>query len=136
MLPSISTADPSTLNGLRNAWRRRPTSALARSSAPVPDREHDELVATDAGDGVRLAENRLEPARERLQHEVACAMTPHVVDLLEAVEVDRDEREGFARPSRATERLLDAVVEQDAVGQAGQRVTDASEWALLTRRLR
>ena len=63
------------------------------------DREHDELVATDARDGVRLAENRLETAREGLQHEVACAMTAHVVDLLEAVEIDRDEREGLARPA-------------------------------------
>ena len=61
--------------------------------------EHDELVATDARDGVRLADDRLEPARERLQHDVACAVTSHVVDLLEAVEVDRDEREGLARPS-------------------------------------
>ena len=51
-------------------------------------------------------------------------MAAHVVDVLEAVEVDRDEREGLARPARAAERLLDAVVEQDAVGQAGQRVAE------------
>ena len=36
MLPSISTAAPSTRNGLRSALRRRPTSAVARSSPPVP----------------------------------------------------------------------------------------------------
>ena len=124
MLPSISTAVPSMLNGLRSAWRRRPDERCRALVAPGSDREDDELVAADARDRVRLAHDRLEPARERLQHAVACAVTADVVDVLEAVEVDRDERERLARPSRAAERLLDAVVEQHAVGQPGQRVAD------------
>ena len=36
MLPSISTAAPSTRNGRRSAFWSRPTSAPARSSLPVP----------------------------------------------------------------------------------------------------
>ena len=89
MLPSISTAAPSTRNGRRSALRSRPTSAPARSSLAGPDREHDELVAADACDGVRFADDRLEAPRERLQNGVAGAVAADVVDVLEAVEVDR-----------------------------------------------
>ena len=89
-----------------------------------PDREHDELVASDARDRVGLAHDRLEPPRERLEHDVARAVAADVVDVLEAVEVDRDQRERLARPARASERLLDAVVEEDAVRQAGERIAE------------
>jgi hypothetical protein len=70
---------------------------------------------TDAGDGVRLAHDCLEAPRERLQHQVAGAVPAHVVDVLEPVEVDGDQRERLARAARAAERLLDAILEQDAV---------------------
>ncbi len=62
-----------------------------------PDGEHDELVSADAGDRVRFANDGLEPARERLQDRVAGAVASHVVHVLEAVEVDRDQRERLAR---------------------------------------
>ena len=65
--------------------------------APRAHREHHELVAADAGDGVRLAHDCLESAGERSQHGVAGTVTADVVDVLEAVEVDHDERERLAR---------------------------------------
>ena len=61
---------------------------------------------------------------ERLQHEIAGAMPADVVHVLEAVEVDRDEGERLARAPRAAERLLDAVVEQHTVREAGERVAE------------
>ncbi len=85
-------------------------------------RQHDELVSADARDRVALADDRLEPARERPEDHVACPVPAHVVDVLEAVEVDRDQREGLTRPARTLECLLDAVVEEDAVRQSRERV--------------
>jgi hypothetical protein len=45
-----------------------------------------------------------------------------VVDLLEAVEVEVDERELAARAARARDRLLQGVLELQAVRDLGQRV--------------
>ena len=63
-------------------------------------------------------------------------MAADVVDVLEAVEVDDDQRERLARPACAAERLLDPVLEQHAVREAGQRVAQACECALPSRQLR
>ena len=52
-------------------------------------------------------------------------MPAHVVDALEAVEVDDEQRERLGRPLGARERLLDAVVEQRSVREAGQRVPES-----------
>ena len=111
MLPSISTEDPSTLKGFR--------SALLASGA---EREHDELVSADAGDGVGLAYDRLEAAGERLQHDVAGAVPSDVVHVLETVEIDGDEGEALAGASRPPEGLLDSVLQEHAVREAGKRI--------------
>ena len=97
MLPSISIDAPSTRNGRRSAWRRRPTSAARGVVAAGLHRQDDELVAADAGDRVasrRIASNR---RAKRPQDCVAGSVAADVVDVLEAVEVDHDEREGLAR---------------------------------------
>jgi hypothetical protein len=47
-----------------------------------------------------------------------------VVDLLEVVEVHQHHAAARAGPARGPDRLLDAVAEQDAVGQPGERVVD------------
>ena len=57
------------------------------------------------------------------QHGVAGGVALGVVDLLEAVEVDEEDRRAAGRcASSVGQRLVDAVDEQGAVGQAGQRV--------------
>jgi len=50
-----------------------------------------------------------------------------VVDLLEAVEVDHEQAEGLRGPSRPLQRLLHSIVEEDAVGEAGERVGEGEE---------
>ena len=105
--------------------QRVPQPSDERAGAVVAsgdDREDDELVAADASNRVRLADDRLEAAREGLQHDVAGSVTPDVVDVLEAVEIDDDERERLARTARSAECLLDAVVEEGAVGKIGEWV--------------
>ena len=86
------------------------------------EREDDELVAADARHGVAGAHDRLEASRQRAQDRVAGAVTADVVDVLEAVEVDDDERERLVRPARTMERLLDAILEQHSVRQPGERI--------------
>ena len=88
-----------------------------------PPREDDELVAAHAGDGVRLADDRLEAPSDRPQHLVARFVSPDVVDALEPVEIDDEERERLPAASSASERLCDPVVEQRAIREAGQPIT-------------
>ena len=108
------------------APERLPHATDERRSLLVPcrpERQHDELVPADPGDGVRRAHDRLEPARDGAQHLVARLVTAHVVDPLEAVEVDDEEGERLLRATRSGERLLDTVVEERAIRQPGERVT-------------
>ena len=49
-------------------------------------------------------------------------MSPDVVDALEPVEVDDEERERLPAPSSASERLCDPVVEQRPVRKPGEPV--------------
>ena len=89
---------------------------------PGPERDDDELVSADARDRVRRAHDRLETPSDRAQNLVPRLVAAYVVDALESVEVDDEERERLLRPARPRQRLLDAVVQQRAVRQPGQRV--------------
>ena len=84
--------------------------------------EHDELVAADPGDRVGLAERRREPRRDGTQQAVAGVVAERVVHLLEAVEVDEQRRAVGAAPAGPGEHLLDAVEDERAVREPGERV--------------
>jgi len=47
-----------------------------------------------------------------------------VVDRLEVVEVDEEDADAAATPGRAGDRVGDAVAEEGAVGEAGERVVE------------
>ena len=94
-------------------------------------REDDELVAADARHGVARTHDSLEPPAERAKNGVSGAMAPDVVHVLEAVEVDRDEREGLLHPLGALERLVDPVLEENAVRQPCERVPQGLRSGLL-----
>jgi hypothetical protein len=81
-----------------------------------------ELVAAQAGDGVVLAEQARQALAHLAQDLVAVVVTERVVDLLEAIEVEQ--HHGHARPGApgGVDRLLGARTEEDAVGQARQRI--------------
>ena len=93
--------------------------------ADVVEQER-ELVAGEPGDGVVRPQRGLQPSRHRLQQLVAARVAEAVVDDLEAVEVE--EQHGRAALGvmalGAPDRLVQAVQEQDAVGQAGERVVE------------
>src|SRR4029453_12788241 len=60
--------------------------------------------------------------REDLERAVACRMAEGVVDLLEAVEVEVDERKLAARAARSRDRLLERRVELEPVRDLGEGV--------------
>ena len=84
--------------------------------------EDAELVAADPGDRPRAAQGITEPRPDPLEEEVAVVMTERVVDLLEAVEVDQQQREGDARFTAFVEISLQLGLELSTVEQAGQCV--------------
>ena len=101
--------------------------------APALD-EHGELVAAEARHGVARARGRAEAARHLQQHLVADVVPEAVVDLLEPVEVDEQQRDRCARALPARQRLLEPVAEERAVGEAGEAVVERLPRELLLER--
>ena len=86
-----------------------------------------ELVAAEPGDGVAGPQGGLQPARDRDQQPVADVVAERVVDELEAVEVEEQHRRAGGRArgaARGRIACVEAVEEQHAVGQPGQRVVE------------
>ena len=84
---------------------------------------HDEFVAAEAGGGVDRANFVLQPARDADQQGVADGVAEAVVDELESIEVEEEQREVVVRITLcAGEGLADAVGEQGAIGQPGEPV--------------
>ena len=106
------------LHGAHDAPRDRP-GALDVGGRGQQDRE---LVAAEPGDRVALADAFLQALGELHQQQVADVVAERVVDLLEAVEVEQQQRQRLAGARRGAQRLGQAVLEQQAVGQPGQRV--------------
>ncbi|MDP9394735.1 MAG: hypothetical protein M3Q27_11025 [Actinomycetota bacterium] len=81
-----------------------------------------ELVAAEARDGVLRPHGSDQPRHDRLQQLVPDVVPQRVVDVLEPVEVDEDDRDGSSILTPARERRLGTPGEQPAVGQAGEAV--------------
>ena len=82
--------------------------------------DQDELVATEAGQGVGGAEQPGEPAGDGDQQLVAGGVAEAVVDPLEPVEVHEHDRDGAA--AAVGQCAVEAVEQQRPVRQSGQRV--------------
>ncbi len=97
--------------------------------------EDGELVAADAGDGIGLAKLLAQVARHLDEHVVAGTVAEDVVDLLEAVDVEEDDRAGKLRPARLDEGQFELLEERAAVEETGERIgageTDELGLALL-----
>ena len=81
-----------------------------------------ELVSAGSGDDVAGPHDAAQPVGEARQQRVAGLVPQRVVDFLEAVEVEAHDRERAVRGAGRADRLGEAFAEQEAVGQAGQRV--------------
>ena len=84
--------------------------------------EERELVTAEAAGGVLGAQHRLQPLRDQAQQLVAGRVAERVVDGLELVEVDEQDRDPLL--GAPDERVAEAVDEEDAVGQPGERIVE------------
>jgi len=92
---NIATADrackPVSAQGRHDA-----VDAANRLFAVALRHNEHELIARVACDNVALARIFLQHLRETFEREIAKAVSPRVVDLLEIVEIQNDEREGVS----------------------------------------
>ena len=84
--------------------------------------QHDEFVATHAGHRIGASRHATDAPRDLLQELIARMMAERVVDDFKAVQVEHRERKGPAVALRMGECLCQPIIQQDAVGQAGQGV--------------
>ncbi len=97
--------------------------------------QHRELVAAEPRDRVGRARALHQPLRGGLQQPVADVVPERVVHVLEVVEVDHQDRQPVLRAPRERDRVLDAVAEQAAVREQGQRVVERELAQLVLERL-
>ena len=84
--------------------------------------QHQELVAAQPCDQVVGVQRGIQALRDLHQQPVADVMAERVVDRLEAVQVDEDQRRLAAAGVQAVEALLEVARDEAAVGQAGEGV--------------
>jgi hypothetical protein len=84
--------------------------------------QRDEFVAALPAHRVRTAYAIHQALGNRLQKLVADLMTQGVVDVLEAVQIEKQHRDFFVVPMRHGDRVADPLVQQHPIGQAGQKV--------------
>ena len=93
-----------------------------RGAALEARQDERELVPAEAGDRVALARAGEEPPADLEQEGVAGVVAERVVDVLEAVEVEQEERGLLPVPPAFRQRLQETVVEERPVRQVGQGV--------------
>ena len=90
--------------------------------AGLVEEEDAELVASDPCRDIAVANRRLDHARDGAQRVVSGRVAECVVDLLEAVDVDVEDRHGRAGQAGAVERSLPDRLQSAPVVEAGQLV--------------
>ena len=97
---------------------------MAPSAGLDVGEQEEELVAALPGDRVGLADGRAEPLGDGAQQLVARRVAEVVVDELEVVEVDEEDRDVRAGAPRPREGEVEVLGEHRAVRQAGERVVE------------
>ena len=94
-----------------------------------------ELVSTEASGGVGLPERVLQALADLVEHPVTGGVTERVVDRLEVVQVHEQDGDREVVARLPLDHVLDAVLEQRPVRQAGDRVVEGLVLELLLERL-
>ena len=114
-------SSPPLITGtLTDSKIRLAISSVSRADHVIAD--HDELVAAEPGRGVARPNRLRDPLGDGAQQLVARGMTERVVDVLEAIDVDEDDAGLRAAPARRRQALEQAIREQRAVRQTGERI--------------
>ena len=84
--------------------------------------EHHEFVAAEPRHEILRAQHVAQPVGDRAQQLVAAGMTQGVVDLLELIEVDKQQCRQLVGVMRDRQQPFDLVAEIEPVGQRRQFV--------------
>jgi hypothetical protein len=87
-----------------------------------PHLNERKLVAADARERVDLAYARLEPSRAQFEQPVAGRVPKGVVDALEAVQIEEQDRNHAITVAQASQRVIQPLAQQLAVGQVRDRI--------------
>ena len=112
---------PSTSNGCQEGAEHAGGDPGGVALVGDPLAEDGEPAAV-AGHGVPRAQHLFQARARGAQDRVAGLMAERLVEDLQAVEVDAQQRDAPGAAAQAGERAGRAVLEQDAVREAGQRV--------------
>ena len=124
MLAWAKTSRPSMTIGWASVARMRSTATTAASSAGEVGEQHRELVAAEPRGRVAGSEQAFEPAGHGAQQCVAGGVAEAVVDGLEVVQVEQQDRHREAVAAPPAQGVRDAVGEERAVGQPGELVVE------------
>ncbi len=85
-------------------------------------RDHGEFVAAEPGDHVVGAQRPRQPLRDAADQLVADRMAERVVDVLEVIEIDVEDRGGRASAANLGDCRFQPLAKEDAVRQPAERV--------------
>ena len=87
-----------------------------------PGQHRLELVAAEPADLAVVAHHRLQPLGDLAQQRIADRVAERVVDVLEPIEIDHEQRAALLPVGRVAQRLVERLSHHRPIGQAGQRV--------------
>ena len=128
MLADVKTSRPATMIGALSAFLNLKRDDVRLLLVPDRLQQNGELVAAKARKRIARPQARLEPPRDGNQQFVAHQVAETVVDHLEAIEIEIEDRESAARTVRLLELLEAAAQPFDEVGaaaEARQRIAEA-----------
>ena len=114
--------------GPRNLLDQRPRQAFEQSGFDRAGKHRLELVAAQAADLAMVAHHQFQPVRDLAKERVTDRVAEGIVDVLEPVEVDQEQRAALAAVGGVAQRLVECLAHQRAIGQAGQGI-EAGETA-------
>ena len=85
-------------------------------------RQSDEFIASDPGYNIVLAECGLEYLGGRHNREIACFMAMGIVDLLQTIQIDKEQQAGESVAAGVAQQLLCQQEKATAVVQSSQLV--------------
>ena len=133
LAPIVTVVSPALprRNGCLSASSRRSATRLGLASAARSPASTTNSSPPRRPERVDLADDALQSRGDGLQQFVADGVAERVVDRLEVVEVDEQRRDGGLLARGPGEHLLDAVDDQRAVRQVGERIVRRHERELL-----
>ena len=84
------------------------------------EKNGDEFVAAQASEGVVLADREFHAVGDGGEEPIADSMAVLIVDALEVIEVEADDREHIAAARGLKHRMMETIAKKDAIRQSGE----------------